>query len=319
MSVHPEYKTSNITVQSHAKRHSKVHTSQLALSPQAGASFTEFIASLPDILAGRNIRLLAQHIVQAHQQCRAIVIACGGHVVKCGLAPVLITLMRHGFITALAVNGAVAIHDAEIALFGATSEDVTQGLQTGTFGMAAETALFYNEALRQARSEKLGGGEALGRAMVKLNAPHQHYSLLATAYQMQIPLTVHSAIGTDIVHMHPSADGAAIGEASLRDFHILTAAMRDLAHGGVLLNIGSAVLLPEVLLKAIALLRNESLDFTDFLGVNMDFMQQYRAEQQVVARVRAIGGEGISLTGHHEIMLPLLAHAILEAAQENET
>ena len=295
-----------------AQRPSKVRVTQLASPARSGATFQEFISSLPDIFAGRDLRTIAARIVEARRRQRAVVVSCGGHVVKCGLAPVLISLMEEGLITALVVNGALAIHDAELALFGATSEDVVRGLQTGSFGMATETAGFYNAAIARARDEGLGAGEALGHALLEQDAPHQAQSLLAAGYRLNIPVTVHIAIGTDIVHMHPGADGAALGETSLRDFRILTAAMRNLSGGGVLLNLGSAVVLPEVLLKAIALLRNETTDFSRFLGVNFDFIQQYRSNQQVVTRVQAIGGEGIALTGHHEIMIPLLAFAVLE-------
>jgi hypothetical protein len=233
--------------------------------------------------------------------------------VKTGLAPVLITLMEHGYVSAVAANGAVAIHDLEIALFGSTSEDVVHGLSTGTFGMARETAEFYNAAVREGVRSQLGIGEALGKALHERSAPNSHMSILMAAHRLRIPITIHIGIGTDIIHMHPSADGAALGEGSLRDFRILTEAMRALAGGGVLLNVGSAVVLPEVLLKAIAVLRNrDAAGFTDFMGVNLDFIQQYRSNQQVVTRVQSIGGRGTALTGHHEIMVPLLAQAIME-------
>jgi hypothetical protein len=313
VSRYPEYDPHTLRDQPYAERESKVRLAQLARPPRSGATVAEMLAGLPEVLAGAELRLVVARIAAARRGGRAVVAACGGHVVKCGLGPVLIRLMEEGVLTALALNGAVAIHDAELALFGATSEDVLRGLQTGTFGVARETAAFYNGAIRRAQQEGLGAGEALGLALREAGAPHARHSLVAEAYRLGVPVTVHIALGTDIVHMHPGADGAALGEASLRDFRILTAAMRGLAPGGVLLNIGSAVVLPEVLLKAIALLRNESLSFTGFLGVNLDFLQQYRSNQQVVSRVRALGGEGVALTGHHEIMLPLLAHAVLDA------
>ena len=313
MSRYPEFDCAAIADRPFVAASVKVQAAMLAQPPRSGASFGEFLASLPHILAGDAIRQVANAIVVARRQERAVIVSCGGHVIKCGLAPVLIELMRQGLITAVAVNGAVAIHDAELALFGATSEYVDQALQNGTFGMARDTALFYNGALQTARREGLGAGETLGRALLEQQAQGAETSLLAQAYRLQIPLTVHIAIGTDIVHMHPSADGAALGDASLRDFRILTAAMQTLPHGGVTLNLGSAVILPEILLKAFALWRNRRTDFTDFLGVDLDFASQYRANQQLVQRVQAMGGRGIQLIGHHEIMIPLLAFAVMEA------
>jgi hypothetical protein len=313
VSRYSEFDPTTITPQPFAERRSKVQIADFAAPPAPGRSFAEFLASLPNILAGPDIAAIAQATVNARRKERAVVMALGGHVVKTGVAPVLIALMERGLITALAANGALAIHDAEIALFGATSEDVVSGLQSGTFGMAQETAAFYNETITRSVAEGLGIGEALGKALLEADAPHAGMSLLAMAYRQHIPMTIHIALGTDIVHCHPNADGAALGEGALRDFRILTRQMQELAHGGVLFNIGSAVVMPEVLLKAIALLRNRDPEgFTDFLGVNLDFIQGYRANQQVVSRVQAIGGRGLSLTGHHEILLPLLAQAVVE-------
>jgi hypothetical protein len=317
MSRYSEFNLLNVTPQAFAERLSKVRVEDFAAPPRSGATFSSFLAGLPNILAGPQIGQISESVVEARRRNRAVIWSIGGHVVKTGLTPVLTALMEQGFVSALAVNGAVAIHDSEIALFGATSEDVVNGLSTGTFGMARETAEFYNSAISAGARNQLGIGEALGKALVERNAPNADLSLLASAYRLEIPVTVHIGIGTDIVHMHPSVDGAALGEGSLRDFRILTEAMRNLSGGGVLLNIGSAVVLPEVLLKAIAILRNQdSAGFTDFLGVNFDFIQQYRSNQQVVTRVQSIGGRGIALTGHHEIMVPLLAQAIMEFAAE---
>lgn len=310
---HPEFDPTGIRTQPFADRQSKVHLDQFARPPVAGATFTQFLDSLPSILAGPEIGNIARAVVDARLATRAVVVSIGGHVVKTGLSPVLIALMEHGLITCLAVNGAVAIHDLEVAMYGATSEDVEVGLQDGTFGMSAETAQVHSEAIRQGVEQGIGAGEAIGRALI--NAPFAPASLFASAHRLGIPITVHIGIGTDIVHMHPSASGSALGDCSMRDFRILTAQMEYLAHGGVLMNLGSAVILPEVLLKGIALLRNKHGDnYTDFLGVNFDFIQHYRSNQQVVSRVKSIGGRGISLTGHHEIMIPLLAQAIIEAA-----
>ena len=313
MSDYPEYDLSTISPQAFAERPSKVRVEDFARPLRAGVSFAEFLAGLPKILAGQQIADIADAIVHGRKRGRAVIWATGGHVVKTGLAPVLITLMEHGYVSAVAANGAVAIHDLEIALFGSTSEDVVHGLSTGTFGMARETAEFYNAAVREGVRSQLGIGEALGKALHERSAPNSHMSILMAAHRLRIPITIHIGIGTDIIHMHPSADGAALGEGSLRDFRILTEAMRALAGGGVLLNVGSAVVLPEVLLKAIAVLRNrDAAGFTDFMGVNLDFIQQYRSNQQVVTRVQSIGGRGTALTGHHEIMVPLLAQAIME-------
>lgn len=317
MSRYPEFDLNPVITQPIAERQSKVRVADFAAPPAPHRSFRDFLASLPHILAGPQIATLAAAVVSARRADRAVITALGGHVVKTGLAPVLIALMERGLITALAANGALAIHDAEIALFGATSEDVVSGLRSGTFGMAQETAAFYNETIHRGVPEGLGLGECLGRALLEAEAPHASLSLLASAYRLGIPFTLHVALGTDIVHCHPNADGAAFGEGTLRDFRILTHQMQNLAHGGVLLNLGSAVVLPEVLLKAIALLRNRDPDgFTDFLGVNFDFIQSYRSNQQVVSRVESIGGRGISLTGHHEILIPLLGQAVVEAWEE---
>ena len=313
MSRYPEFDLSQVRTQPFHERASKVRVEDFAASPAPGKSFTEFLSGLPNILAGPEIGRIARAVVQARKNDRSVVVSLGGHVVKTGMAPVIIALMERGLITCVAVNGALAIHDAEIALFGATSEDVVAGLRTGTFGMADETAAFYNGAISAGVREGLGIGEALGQELIRRNAPHADVSLLAAAYRCGMPLTVHIALGTDIVHCHPNTDGAALGEGSLRDFRILTQQMGGLAGGGVLLNLGSAVVLPEVLLKAIALLRNRDKDaFTGFLGVNFDFIQHYRSNQQVVTRVQSIGGSGMALTGHHEIMIPLLAQAIIE-------
>jgi hypothetical protein len=313
MSRFPEFDLSQVATQPFSERASKVRAEDFARPPAAGRSFADFLASLPNILAGPELAAIASAVVEARARDRAVVVSLGGHVVKTGLAPVLIDLMERGLITCVAVNGALAIHDSEIALYGATSEDVVHGLQTGTFGMARETAEFYNGAVTAGVADGLGIGEAIGGALTAAGAPHANLSLLASAHRIGVPVTVHVAMGTDIVHMHPQASGAALGEGSLRDFRILTQQMAGLAAGGVLMNLGSAVVLPEVLLKAIALLRNRDPErFTDFLGVNFDFIQHYRSNQQVVTRVKSIGGRGIALTGHHEIMIPLLAQAIVE-------
>lgn len=303
---------SNLKTMSIADRPSKVSKDDFASVHTRGASVADFIESFPDILAGRWVRTVMDRIVAARKNGKPCAVAMGAHVIKCGLSPIMIDLMRRGVITSLAMNGAGAIHDSEIAFFGKTSEDVVEGMRTGMFGMATETAAFLNDGARAAVKEDLGFGEALGKAVIESRAPNRDISLLAAAYECNVPLTIHVCIGCDIVHMHPGADGAAIGAASMRDYRILTEAIKHLGDGGVLLNIGSAVVLPEVILKAITTLINLGYCMKGMTGVNMDFVQHYRSNQQVVARVREIGGEGISLTGHHELLIPLIAAGVIE-------
>lgn len=295
-----------------ADRKSKVSANDFAAVHEAGSSVSAFIDSLPDILAGRWVRTVMDRIVEARRRGKPCAVAMGAHVIKCGLSPIVIDLMRRGIITSLSMNGAGAIHDAEIAFYGETSEDVVEGMRTGMFGMATETAGFVNGCARAARDQQLGFGEALGKAVIDDGAKYRNMSLLAAAYECGVPLTIHACVGCDIVHMHDSAEGAAIGDASMRDYRILTHALKDIGDGGVLLNIGSAVVLPEVILKAITTLINLGFSMKGMTGVNLDFVQHYRSNQQVVARVREIGGEGISLTGHHELMIPLIAAGVIE-------
>ncbi|MCX8053676.1 MAG: hypothetical protein N3B12_07690, partial [Armatimonadetes bacterium] len=277
-------------------RRSKVSVSHFARPHVIGSGLGQFLDSLPDVLAGRNVRTVIERIVDARRKGKAVIFAMGAHVIKCGLSPIVIDLIRKSVVTTIAMNGAGAIHDVEIAQFGKTSEEVVDGLRTGTFGMARETALFLNAGASRAQQDKLGLGEALGRSLVELGSPHADASVLAAAYANDVPVTVHVSIGSDIVHMHSSADGSAIGDSSMRDFRILTQAMTDLAGGGVLMNVGSAVVLPEVILKALTMLINLGYDMTHLTGVNLDFVQHYRSNMQVVDRVRSIGGEGIALT-----------------------
>jgi len=311
-SKYPEIDLSRLKTTSIEDRKSKVSVSQFAQACEAGASFAEFLDSLPDILAGRTLRILVDRIASARARGRAVVLAMGAHVIKCGLSTILVDLIRRGIVTAVAMNGAGAIHDCEIARFGKTSEDVVEGLRSGTFGTACETAEFLNRGALRAQHEELGLGEALGVALVESSPPYAHASILAAAYENNVPATVHVALGSDIVHMHPSADGSAIGESSMRDFRILTRAMAELGGGGVMMNVGSAVVLPEVILKALTVLVNLGHDLTGLTGVNLDFVQHYRSNAQVVDRVRSIGGEGFALTGHHEIMIPLIAAGVIE-------
>jgi hypothetical protein len=284
-----------------AERKSKVSAADLAKPPQPGATMREFFERLPNILAVKELRAAAAAVRAARDLGKAVIVGLGGHVVKCGLAPALIDLMRRGYFTAFALNGSGVIHDFEIAVVGATSEDVDATLGSGAFGGAEETGRVVNAALARAAREETGAGEALGKTLDEMNPPYAEQSLLC------------SAIGTDIVHIHPTASGADIGAASHHDFRLLCALTAQLDGGGVYVNLGSAVILPEVFLKAVTVVRNVGLPLSGFTTVNFDFLQQYRPLTNVVRRPVAGGaGRGIALTGHHELMIPLLAAAILE-------
>jgi hypothetical protein len=273
---------------------------------QPSGSMTAFVDSLPHLLGADQLRGLAAAMIGARKAERAILWGIGGHVVKCGLAPVLIDLMDRGLLTALAMNGAAAIHDLEIALSGATSEEVDEVLTDGRFGAADETAATFHGAAVLAAREGIGLGEALGRGLVA--APNAAVSLLTAAWSRKIPVTVHVALGTDTPHNDPRMDAAALGSASYHDFRLFASLVRGLEGGGVYLNVGSAVLLPEVFLKAVSVARNLGHPLREFNTANLDFIQHYRPTRNVVERpVAAGGGRGFALTGHHEIMLPLLA------------
>ncbi|MBI2911201.1 MAG: hypothetical protein HYY05_03595 [Chloroflexi bacterium] len=297
-------------------RSNKLDIEQLAGVPQPGRSFALFIDSLPDQLAARSLRAVVAAVVAARRSGRPVVFALGAHVIKCGLNPVLIALMRRGVVSALAFNGAGAIHDLELALVGGTSEDVAAGLGDGTFGMVQETGSLINEAVAQAYQSDPEGtpglGAILGDLIRQREMPHREHSLLAVAREHGIPATVHVALGTDIVHMHPTMRGDATGAATLYDFRLLAAVVADL-EGGVYINVGSAVVLPEVFLKALTVARNLGHTVDHFTTVNLDMLQHYRPNQNVVHRPTLPAGKGYSITGHHEIMLPLLAQAIVDA------
>lgn len=295
-----------------ASRSSKVTTDDFASPIKTTATISEFLDSLPNILAAGELRELAAAIRNAKEKRRGIIVGLGGHVIKTGLAPILIDLMNRGYVTGFAMNGSAMIHDFEIAVAGATSEDVDASLGSGSFGMAEETGRIINEAVSSGARDELGMGEAVGRHLEqRLKPAHAGKSLLHTAYQSSVPVTVHVAIGTDIVHIHPSADGGAIGQTSLRDFRLLCSLVRELHDGGVYLNLGSAVVLPEVFLKTVTVVRNLGFKLQDFCTANFDFIQQYRPLTNVVRRPVAGSGRGFSFIGHHEIMIPLLAAAIV--------
>jgi len=297
-----------------AERGGKVNTADFANPYRPGAGIGGLMDSLPRLLAAGALRAVADAVVSARARHRAIVWGLGGHVIKCGLAPVLIDLMRRGYATAFALNGAAAIHDFEIALAGYTSEDVEANLPDGRFGAAEETGLETNRAIAGGQREGLGIGESLGRWLELAADPrHAGDSLLLEAYRAATPVTVHVALGTDTPHTHPAADGAAIGAGSLQDFRLLCAYLTDLDEGGVYLNVGSAVMLPEVFLKAVSALRNLGHPLRRFVTANFDFVQHYRPRVNVLERPHAeAGGAGYAITGHHEIMIPLLAAALIE-------
>ncbi|MEY4070168.1 MAG: hypothetical protein RL721_782 [Candidatus Eisenbacteria bacterium] len=293
-----------------ADRATKVSVADFAqpLDPAAAAAL---MAALPDQLAGRALREVVARIVAAHRAGRPVVVLAGGHVVKVGVTPAILSLVERGVVTHLAMNGAAAIHDIEIAMLGRTSEDVDAHLQTGAFGMVDETGAFMNRVALEAMRAGDGLGEAWGRALEHDGAPHRSVSLLAGASRAGIPATVHVAIGTDTIHYDPACDGAALGETSLRDFRILAGTLAA-AQGAVVLNLGSAVLMPEVFLKALAVARNLGASLEGLTTVNLDQIQHYRPRVNVVERpTRATGAKGYSLTGHHEVMVPLLCAAVL--------
>jgi hypothetical protein len=294
-------------------RVNKVALAGFAQPPEAGRSFAAFVATLPGILAGKDFQHVVGAIVKAHRQRRPVIVGLGAHVIKCGLSPVLIDLMRRGIVTALALNGAGAIHDCEVALIGETSEDVAAGLKEGTFGMVRETGELVNQAVNRVLERPAAGmGELLGEELTTQSAPYRAYSLLAAGRDLGIPITVHVALGTDIVHMHPSANGAAIGQATFNDFRLLAACVTELS-GGVYVNLGCAVILPEVFLKAFTVAQNFGARLHDFVTVNMDMIAHYRTGENVVRRPPTVGGAGYNLIGRHEIMVPLLAQAVVEA------
>jgi len=294
-----------------ASRASKVTTDDFAKPAPSESSLREFLEGLPNILAARELRDLAGAIKAAKQNGRAIIAGLGGHVIKVGLAPILIDLMARGYLTAVAMNGSAMIHDFEIALVGATSEDVDATLGSGSFGMAEETGRAINEAVAAGARDNIGMGESVGRHLYSKQPPHANESLLYAAYEARVPVTVHVAVGTDIVHIHPSADGASVGQTSLHDFRLLCSLVRELDRGGVYLNLGSAVVLPEVFLKTVTVVRNLGFTLQGFYTANFDFIQQYRPLTNVVRRPVAGSGRGFSFIGHHEIMIPLLAASIL--------
>jgi hypothetical protein len=296
-----------------AGRRNKVDPSLLAAAPGTDRSFAAFLSSLPDVLAARDLRAVIAGVAAAARARRGVVLLLGGHVIKVGLGPLIRTLIERGVVTHIALNGAAAIHDFELAAYGGTSEDVADGLADGTFGMAEETGREMNAAILAAAREERGMGEGLARALAgRSQLPGGEASILRSALEHDVPVTVHAAVGAEIIHQHPSADGAALGATSHRDFRRLAGSLPGLDRGGAVLNWGSAVVLPEVFLKALTVARN--LDHgrpSGFLAADFDMLRHYRPAMNVVRRPTLSGGTGYLLTGHHEIMMPLFVWGVL--------
>lgn len=310
MSRYPEADLSRLRVGSVAERATRVSIEDFA-KPLDPAAARAVLDSLPDQLGSKALREVVSRVAAAHRAGRPVVAMLGGHVIKVGVSPCLVALIERRVITHLAMNGSAAIHDVEIARIGRTSEDVEANLHTGTFGMVDETGDFMNAAVSEGAKRGEGLGEAWGRALIEARAPHLEVSVLASAWRVGIPATVHVAIGTDTIHHHPRCDGAALGETTLRDFRIFAATLKE-ASGAVVLNLGSAVIMPEVFLKALSVARNLGARLDRLTTVNLDQIQHYRPRVNVVERpTRGEGSRGLTLTGHHEILIPLLTAAIL--------
>jgi hypothetical protein len=299
-------KTSSIS-----ERYSKVDIEDFAQSTNHTSTINQFVESLPNILAAKEFKEFISHYQDAVNLKKQIVWMMGAHTIKCGLNTILINLMQKGFIRHLALNGAGAIHDVEIAIWGKTSEDVASGLQDGSFGMAAETAAFINEGLSKNAGNDLGYAELLGKALIGQKVPNLNKSLLATAYECNIPISLHPALGTEITHQHPNINGPAFGEKSLIDFQIFTQSLAKLSEKSIVLNIGSAVILPEVFLKALTVVRNLGHPAYGFYSAVFDMNRHYRPTENVMQRPTQESGKGYYFIGHHELMLPLLAAALL--------
>jgi len=293
------------------KRFSKVQSLLLGKTVRKGARVRSLIQGLPNILAAQSLKAIARKIARAHRANKTVLLGMGAHPIKVGLSPLIIDFMERGIINAVALNGAGVIHDFELAYMGETSEDVAASLKDGSFGMGEETGAFLNQAISEGSGRQLGIGAAVGQAILKARLPHRRLSILAAGARWGIPITSHIAIGTDIIHMHPKVDGKALGDGSLRDFRTLTSVVATLG-GGVYLNFGSAVVLPEVFLKAVSLARNLGHPVQNLTTVNLDFLAHYRPLTNVVSRPTQQSGKGYHLTGHMEIMVPLLFAAVLE-------
>jgi hypothetical protein len=311
-----------------SSRKSKVSVADFAKPPAANLSISKFLDTLPNFLAAQDLRQLLAAIQQARAGKKTILWGIGGHVIKVGLGPILIDLMERGFISGIAMNGAALIHDFEIAIAGNTSEDVDAGIDAGQFGMARETGEQLNEIARDSTRSGIGYGEAAGKFLLSSSAKARYAtsSVLASAYRQKIPASIHLAIGTDIPHMHPAADGAALGAATHQDFRLFCALVKSMHPGGVYLNWGSAVLLPEIFLKAVSVVRNLGVPLRPITTANFDFIQHYRPLQNVVKRPtlpdgkrRGVESKGYALTGHHELLMPLVATALAAGWPKRKT
>ncbi len=315
MSYPEPFDLSGLKTYSLFDRPSKVTVEDFATPLKAGMGIREFLGCLPAQLAALDLLAVASAVADAVKKGRKVLLCMGAHVIKVGLNPLLIDLMKRGIISGVAFNGACIIHDTETAMAGKTSEDVGAVLGDGSFGAARETGAFLNSAIKEAAATGTGLGRTVGKRLVEEDFPYNSMSLLAQASLLDIPLTVHVAIGTDIIHIHPSMDGAATGKASHHDFRLFASLVSGL-DGGVLLNIGSAVIMPEIFLKALTLVRNQGHKVDHLTTANFDFIRQYRPLVNVVNRPTMEGGKGYNITGHHEIMIPLLCAAILEALED---
>jgi len=312
--IHP-LNLQNVKYSSLKEKKHKVNKRLFAKCWQEGRSLSEFINSLPHLLAGREFRDVVERITEAVVKKRFVLLGMGAHPIKVGLNPILIDLMKRGILRGLALNGACLIHDVELALVGHTSEEVDEELSNGTFGMVKETQEIINNTICEGVRQGLGIGEAMGKKILHGKFPYKELSLLAQAEKIGIPVTVHVAIGTDITHMGPLADGSALGEGSLRDFHKFSALVSKLEKG-VFINLGSAVIIPEVFLKALAMVRNLGYCVSNITTINMDFIQHYRPSVNIVRRPNLKGGKGFHLIGHHEIMFPLLSASVIERLKD---
>jgi len=293
-------------------RKSKVKFDAFAKVCRKGGSFRQFYDALPNFLAATDFKIVADAIVAAHARRKTVLFMCGAHVIKVGLSPLLLELIRRKVVTAIALNGAGVIHDFELAFMGSTSEDVAAALADGSFGMAEETHAYINQAIRDGAKRGWGLGQSVGAMIIKRRLPFRRLSLLATCHEMGVPATVHVAIGTDIIHQQSSADGAAIGKASLADFRKLVGVVSQLGNGGVVGNLGSAVILPEVFLKTVSIARNLGHSVKDFTAFDFDMIRHYRPHENVLKRPTLLGGRAVHITGHHELLIPLLTRAVIE-------
>ncbi|NOX38529.1 MAG: hypothetical protein GXO78_13440 [Calditrichaeota bacterium] len=312
MSRYPKLTFEGIKTYSIRERFSKVAISDFSRVPNRSTSLEAFLSMLPDILVAKDFKEFVQHYRQAIADDQMILWMMGAHVIKVGLNPVIVELIRRRYIRHLAMNGAGVIHDVEIAMWGITSEDVATALQDGSFGMARETAAFINEALSRNRGNDKGYGEVIGERLIQEKAPNLHLSLLAACVQHEVPVSIHPALGTEIIHQHPNLDGAAFGEKSLLDFQVFSHSLTRLRKGSIVLNVGSAVILPEVFLKALTVVRNLKYPAYDFFTAVFDMIRHYRPTVNVKERPTLGGGKGYYFVGHHEIMIPLLAGLLLD-------